>query len=166
MVQKTTRIPAVDGICPMCRASLPPGAEFCREVFEEVLAREFNNPAYAQVHLLTVDAYVLQHTEEHGPRSNAFHLVRLCRLLEGEGKAAAGAGIPRVRRQEFEKDYRNFPEIPAPPDRGPMTIMPIFEAADAKEHAILVRQWARAVWDAYAAHHAWARGHVHLLNPA
>lgn len=68
--------------CIRCGAIVPGGTTGCRTLFEEVLALEYSDPAYGAVHLLTVDAHVLQHSEDHGPRSNVFHLIRLCWLLE------------------------------------------------------------------------------------
>lgn len=50
--------------CPMCGATVPESFGGCRAVFDDV-------------HLMTIDAYALQHSEEHGPRSNASHLLPL-----------------------------------------------------------------------------------------
>jgi hypothetical protein len=77
--------------CPYCGADIPPDFETCMAAFEQVVSREYADVAYGAVHLLTVDAYALQHSEEHGPRSNAFHLMRLCRLIEHGGDPRIGA---------------------------------------------------------------------------
>ena len=41
----------------------------CWELFGEVLAREYEQPAYFAVHHLTVDAYAVQHPGTPSPRT-------------------------------------------------------------------------------------------------
>jgi hypothetical protein len=141
----------------MCGSRVPDGFESCRAGFEEVCAREYLDPAFGAVHLLTVDAYALQHSEEHRPRSNAFHLMRLCALLERGGNPAIGQRPPRQVGKALEEDYRAFPTLAPPTDRGSQTVAEVRAAHDAKEHAERVRAWARSVWEAYRDHHQWAR---------
>jgi hypothetical protein len=141
----------------MCGAQWPDGFESCRAVFEEVCAREYSDPAFGAVHLLTVDAYCLQHSEEHGPRSNAFHLMRLCNLLEHGGDPRIGAGPPRAQAKAFESHYRQFPFLESPERRGEFTIADVYGAQEPGTHAQQVRQWAQSVWEAWEFHHDWAR---------
>lgn len=61
--------------CTSCGAVVPGGTEGCRKLFGEALAREYSDPVYGAVHFLTVDAYALQHAEQHGPSTNAYHLI-------------------------------------------------------------------------------------------
>ena len=65
--------------CPLCGAPEVGGEDGCRRIFESVLAKEYDNPAFGEVHLITVDAYALQHGDAHGPRSNPYHLVAVVR---------------------------------------------------------------------------------------
>ena len=125
-------------------------------MFEEVCIRE-GDPAFGAVHLLTVDAYALQHPEERGPRSNAFHLMRLCRLLEHGDSPAMGARPPRQIGKAFEYEYRTFPVLQTPSNRGDVTVAAVYDAQDPLEHTRRAYEWARAVWDAYQTHHEWAR---------
>lgn len=141
----------------MCGAIVPDGLASCLAAFEEVCAREYSDPAFGAVHLLTVDAYALQHSEEHGPRSNAFHLLRLGRLLERGESPAIGSRPPREAGKAFEGRYRAFPELKPPTDRGTLTIADVHGAPDSDEHAARVRGWARSAWEAYRDHHEWAR---------
>lgn len=143
--------------CPMCGAALPPECAGCRDMFEAVLAREFTDPRYTGVHLLTVDAYVLQHSEQHGPRSNAFHLARLCLIFEHGAPAASARWSSRQAAKHFEGLYRRYPFLPAPADRGKLTIADVYGASTPEEHVRCVRLWAASVWEAWAAHHDWAR---------
>lgn len=143
--------------CPMCGAVVPDGFARCGALFEEVCAREYSDPAFGAVHLLTVDSYTLQHSEEHGPRSNAFHLLRLCRLLEGGGDPGLGRRPPRQTGKAFEERYRELPDLEPPLHRGRLTVAHVHGAPDPEEHADRVRAWARSVWEAYHDHHEWAR---------
>ena len=126
-------------------------------MFEEVCAREYSEPAFGAVHLLTVDTYALQHSEEHGPRSNAFHLLRLRHLLELGASPALGKRPDRAAGKALERRYRGFPQLGAPRDRGALTVAGVYAARDATEHEQRVLAWARCVWEAYRAHHEWAR---------
>ncbi|MGH7173783.1 MAG: DUF5946 family protein [Gemmataceae bacterium] len=143
--------------CPYCDAEVPRGLETCAATFEQVSAREYTDAAYGAVHLLSVDAYALQHSEEHGPRSNAFHLMRLCFLLEHRGDPRIGAGPPRAKAKAFEQHYRQFPFLEPPTQRGELTIAHVYGAKDPEEHSERVRWWAKSVWEAWEPHHAWAR---------
>lgn len=126
-------------------------------MFDNVCDLEYTDPAFGSVHLLTVDAYALQHSEEHGPRSNAFHLMRLCKLLERGGDPRIGRRPPRKLAQAFEERYRRFPMLAPPPRRGMLTVANVHGAIDPAQHAQRVRAWARSVWEAYQVHHDWAR---------
>ena len=143
--------------CPLCGAETG-GIEECRDkYFGDVLAREYMSPtAYGKVHLLTVDSYVLQHSEDHGPRSNALHLVRLGWLLSGgdPGIGNTKGPIPHI----MEHYYRDFPFIspPVAMHRGDVTIIDMYNARSAEEHAQISHRWGKSVWDAYREHHAWA----------
>ena len=66
------------------------GENGCRRIFEGVLAKGYSDPAFGKVHLITVDAYALQHGDAHGPQSNAYHLVRLCAIVEFGASPAIG----------------------------------------------------------------------------
>lgn len=141
--------------CTRCGAMLPGGASGCRTLFEEIITQEYSDPAYGAVNLLTVDAYALQHPEDHGAKSNPFHLIRLCWLLEQGGDPRIGQGPDWLQRQ-FDGD-RKFPVLPPPVNRGRLTIVNVYGAASPEEHAERVYRWARAVWEAWRAHHEWAR---------
>jgi hypothetical protein len=142
--------------CECCGAELAGGKAACNALFEQILAREYSDPACAAVHLITVDCYVLQHSEDHGPRSNAFHLLRLGWLL-------LGGGDPDIRRQEqgpipfILKSYRDFPFLQPPEDRGAAMVVEVAAAANASEHTERVRRWSWSVWEAWSEHHAWVR---------
>ncbi len=145
------------GRCELCGAEFEDGSAGCESAgFGELQIREAMDPAYAAVHLLTVDSYVLQHSERHSPRSNAFHLLRLGWLLFSDGD-------PDVAQKEkgpiphLMKNYRNFPFLPPPPagHRG-ITVAEVLKAKDAAGYRDMAYRWGRSVWDAYKDHHLWA----------
>jgi Family of unknown function (DUF5946) len=39
-----------------------------------------------------------------------------------------------------------------------MTVLDVLQATGGEEHVALVRSWAEAVWEAWAAHHDLVRG--------
>lgn len=145
--------------CPLCGAETG-GLEACRDTyFGDVLAREGSDPSgYGSVHLLTVDCYALQHSEDHSPRSNALHLTRLCWLLNG-GNASIEqkdkGPIPYIMKHY----YRKFPFLEPPPagKRGDITILDLYRAKSAEEHIRLSREWGKSVREAYGKHLPWAK---------
>jgi hypothetical protein len=141
--------------CTRCGAVVSGGTAGCLRLFQEVLALEYTDPAYGAVHLLTVDAYALQHSEDHGPRSNAFHLIRLCMMLEYGDDTRIGHGSRWWQASVGGK--REIPFLEPPADRGALTIADVHGAAGPEEHAERVHRWARSVWEAWGIYHEWVR---------
>lgn len=125
----------------------------CWEVFGEVMAREYENPAYFAVHHLTVDAYALQHPGQPTPkeiRAVALRLISLRQLLE------QGYSIDQViasKRYAVQLPGDQFTWLEPPASSGDMTILDVQAATNAVEHCEIVRRWAKSVWDAWSAHH-------------
>jgi hypothetical protein len=141
--------------CAGCGAQVPGGTEGCWKLFREILVLEYSDPAYGAVHHLTIDAHALQHTEVHGPRSNAFHLLRLCMLLEYGGEP--GLGQNAKWPQTSLNGYSPVPFLEVPQERGAVTVADVHGATSPNEHAERVYDWARSVWEAYRNYHDWAR---------
>ena len=145
------------GDCPHCGAKDVGGEEGCNRLFQEVVGREFSRPELFQVHRLTVDAYSLQHPDRYmrSAKSAVAHLAGMCWAMEGRDDPSVSVALSRFLdgTQSFAR-----PEPPPPPGkRGELGIKDIHDAADSEEHVLRVREWARDVWDAWAAHHAVAR---------
>ena len=116
--------------CSRCGALAPDGLSGCHALFAEILALEYTDPAYGAVNHLTVDAHALQHPEDHGVKNNAFHLARLCWILEYGGDPRIGP-TPRWLQAPFD----GTPVLPAlaPPDsRGEVTVVDVAAGADAR----------------------------------
>ena len=148
--------------CACCGAKVHDEYQSCHGMFETLLEKEYSDPAFGESHLFTVDAYALQHSEEHGPRSNAFHLMRLCWLVEHRGDAS----IRQVRNQgrgfydAREANYREFPFLAPPKNRGALTVAHVVGAKTALEHSAKARAWGESVWATWIDNHAWARRQV------
>lgn len=154
--------------CPGCGARFAPMAEegtthgyigssaACWNAFGELLAREFGDVDYGRVHRHTVDAYAAQHPGSDGRRqrqSVALHLVALCHWLEH------GLGTEQLNpmTQRLASEDRAWPWL-QPPAAYRMTVLDVLRATSGDEHVALVRDWGRAVWDAWADHHDTVRG--------
>ena len=117
------------------------------------MSREFGDPpGYGAVHLLTVDAYLLQHDEDHSRQSSPFHLLRLCTLLEFGASPAIGAKTAKP----LITMGKSLPELNPPKHRGKLTIADVYKASSTQEHQRIARAYAKSVWDTWQAHHDWA----------
>ena len=131
-------------------------------MFNAVLEREYSDPAFGEAHLFTVDAFCLQHSEQCGPRSNAFHLMRLCWLVEDAGNPSirqvqkGGRAFYDARQQAL----RRFPFLEPPVSRGELTVLSVLKAKTADEHSQCAEAWGKSVWEAWGEHHPWAREQV------
>ena len=130
----------------------------CWATFGEVLAREFGDVTFGRVHRHTVDVYAVQHpgTDDRRQRQSvALHLIGLCHWLEHDLES----GRLNAITQRLASDDRSWPWL-TPPASYPMTVVDLIGARSGAEHVRLVRRWAEATWDAWAAHHdavrAWA----------
>lgn len=145
--------------CPQCGAPSVEGREECQELFEEVIGREFSQPALFVVHRLTVDAYSLQHPDPYlqSAKSTAAHLTGLCWALEFEG----GPSVSRALSKWLDGTPELTEITPPPPERrGAHTVQHVHQTQKAVEHRKAVEEWAGSVWDAWSEYHAQARSWV------
>lgn len=143
------------GRCVGCGLKVPGGTDGCREIFDEIVGRDFTDARYFLNHRLLVDVYSLQHPDRYcaSAKSLAAHLCGLCEILErGASRAVGSEALRRWLDGARELDE---PELPA--ERGALTIDDIRGAETPEEHARRVEAWARATWAAYAPLHALAR---------
>lgn len=147
--------------CPDCRVIVPDvdgpthaylgGNAGCWAAWGELQARGYADPALAAVIPLAVDAYAAQHPGLEGRRqaqSAWVHLVSLCAILERGLAPADGIRL----KHEMLRDDPVFPWLLPPADPVSFTVLDA-TAASADELAAVVRRWATAVWEAWAAHH-------------
>lgn len=128
----------------------------CWAVYGMVLAQEYQDPAYMASHHYTVDAYALQHPGSPSPQtiqSAAVHLLSLYAVLElGSGHDFAVRTMQAAGERRWILRWLDPPTEPYE-----ITVVEVAGAADAEEHARLVRKWAEHTWSRWAAHHAQVR---------
>lgn len=152
---KTAPCPSCGGIFPDIEGPVhrymtsSPG---CWAVYGEVLAREYSDPTYFEVHRLTVDAYAAQHpgsTDRQSIQSVGVHLIRLCLFLE-HGLTAEKANSAMLAAG---KSKHHFHRLEPPASLGDFTTADVAKAESADEHKAAVREWAKVVWEAWTPHH-------------
>ena len=162
-----------DERCPGCGGLFPPGegaghpylgaSTGCWETYGEVLAREYGDWGLPAVNRLTVDTYAAQHPgakpTAEAIQSTAVHLVGLYVVLE------RGFELQKASRLTSEAAaYRSRYRWLEPPDlRTHVTIREILEAGSPQRHEERVWEWARAVWQGWAAHHGTVREWANLV---
>lgn len=131
----------------------------CWAAYGEVLAREYSDQAYFQVHRLSVDAYAVQHPGHPNPQaiqSMAVHLVRLCLLLE-RGLPMERANDAMLKASEQES---KFVWLTPPASFGTVTVADVWKAEALEAHIAAVRRWAMSAWKAWSPHHSTVRAWV------
>ena len=84
-----------NNICPECGARLPEGTD-CQTLFNSFLALEFTDPAYGEVHMLTVACFMIQHR-----RYSDEALVWMAKQLRAH--LEEGLPVQVIRRQAGEQ---------------------------------------------------------------
>lgn len=135
----------------------------CWAAYASLLAREYENPEYARLHRLTVDAYAVQHPGVDGPQARnsvGIHLSRLCLIME-RGWSMERANDVMLAIVAMKRHYAWL--LP-PADRGAVTVKDVLAARNASEHLQSVERWARSTWQSWAEHHATVQGWVEELR--
>jgi hypothetical protein len=135
----------------------------CWAAYGELLAREYQDAAYAPLHRLSVDAYAVQHPGVDGPQARnsvGIHLSRLCLILD------RGWPINRANNAMLDITARkkSYPWLTPPAIRGSLSVKHVLATSEATGHGKAVEQWARSVWQAWAEYHATVRDLVGRLK--
>lgn len=129
----------------------------CWSVFGEILAREYGDASYMEVHRLTVDSYAVQHPgsdDRQSVQSVGLHLIRLCLLLEhGLNPEHANDAMLAAGKQKH-----SFVWLDPPSSLGSITAADVVRARSVGEHKALVTDWAQCSWEAWSKHHDAIRG--------
>jgi hypothetical protein len=148
--------------CPGCGASFAQsdgpthpyiGASAgCWTVYGDILAKEYGEYGYPDVHRLTVDTYAVQHPGVPSPQSIqsvSIHLIGLHLVLER--KLGAKAVTAALRKSVTNAPHFVWLDPPARP--GELTVLDVKDAASLDAHIARVEDWARDVWQAWSSHH-------------
>ena len=129
----------------------------CWAAYGVVLAREYQDRAYAPFHRLTVDVYAVQHPGVAGPQARnsvGIHLSRLFLIIE-RGWSIEKANDAMLMITAKKKDY---PWLEPPAQRGSITVKHLLAASTPEEHLARVDEWAGDVWKSWSEHHDTVRG--------
>lgn len=124
----------------------------CWAAYGEVLAREYGDASFFEVHRLTVDTYAVQHpgsTDRQSIQSVGVHLIRLFLLLE----CGLPAELANDAMLEAAANKHAYTWLEPPPNLGDITVADVVMAEGVEEHKSLVRSWARCAWDAWSDYH-------------
>lgn len=147
-------VPILDGPTFRYLDAASPG---CWALYGQILAREYGEFGYPPVHLLTVDAYMVQHPGRPTPQtvhSVTIHLISLCCVLERNYDTPRSTYLMRKAAERYKGA---FTWLEPPPSRGAITVLDVLGASDIRDHQQRVKDWAESVWDAWSAHHATIR---------
>lgn len=135
--------------CPECGAVLPAGAN-CDWVFGAFLEKDYVDPGYGAVHMLTVATFMIQHGR-YSDEALAGMQPLLRDFLAGklspeQIRRRLGQSVDQANRAW--KVTRPAGAPPPPTIAWSMTIADVDrQAADAETYRAAVRQWARATLD-------------------
>jgi hypothetical protein len=128
----------------------------CWAAYGRVLAREYEDQRYFEVHRLTVDAYAVQHPgvpSRQSIQSVGIHLVRLCLFLEHRlSQDVANEAMLRAARNKALYRW-----LEPPRDLGALTVADIEATVDVDSHKRQVRAWASQMWQVWSSHHTTIR---------
>lgn len=133
-------------ICLECGLKPEPGQPNCQTQRDELLARDFEQPAlYWAFHRMAVDSYCLQHAPYvASAKSLAAHLCGLYIVFE----YGRNAGQFRQLQQWLSTNPKiEKPELPD--QRGEVTIGRVCGISDPIQFGKAVESWASSVWEAY-----------------
>jgi hypothetical protein len=140
--------------CAGCGLLVEGGTAGCRKLFEELCAREWDNPISYRVHRMMVDAYCLQHPAEYcaSAKSLAAHLTGLCCAVEHKSHPNVLRGL-----QHWLSGTADVVKPSLPVHRGILTVMEVYREKDPVPQMLAVNRWAQSTWEAYAELHPIAR---------
>ena len=143
--------------CTGCGATVDGGTVRCAALYHEVIARELGDTAYFSVHRLTEATYSLQHPEDYAytPKLLASALATLCWQFTYRGRPEVGDALTR-----WLGGSQKFEGIVVPHFRGGGTILDVYAATNASNHAKRVRRWSGEVWDAWIVYHGVVQGWI------
>jgi len=126
----------------------------CWQLYGEVLASEFSDPAQWPVHQLSVDSYAVQHPSNPDRRncqSVAVHLISLCLLLE---RGVPAERAPQLRAAHIQRHRASgFAPLKPSPPHGAVTVADVAGAPTPAEHIERVHRWANSAWQSWTTHH-------------
>jgi len=129
----------------------------CYEMFNEVLAREYSDLAYARAHHYTVDAYAVHHPGKadnpKAVRSTGIHLVSLYFLFEKQMKLTQAAEL-KTAFAAYNKTLELVIPLQKPERFNEVTVFDVWDNERPGKHFEICEHWARSAWNTWAEEHA------------
>jgi hypothetical protein len=137
--------------CPACGArlsGLPSCLELCHQLSFYTLAHPDSE---FFIHQYAVDAYAAQHAAQNPkPMTTAFALIGLYLFAE---QARTGRQV-QLEHMRLAKRRKTWPVFPIPEQRAALNIADVLAAKPGEERDLVIRQWARSVWETWQAQEA------------
>lgn len=151
-------VPDIEG--PVSKQAYLPQSPGCWKIYTEVLAKEYGEWKYPDIHRLTVDCYAAQHptltADVKSAQSVTVHLIGIYLALHTK---LTSREITNRMGTIVDSHKGTFRWLSPPKSLGEVTIAEVYKAQNLDEHVHLVRSWAAAVWDAWTDYH---EGILHL----
>ena len=152
-----------DSPCESCNLILPhfegPTHEYmrsspaCWKMYGEVLAREYQDKKYFEIHRLTVDAYALQHPGHQDRRAIQSVNIHLASLYLIFSKNYSSEQATKFLGECVKNHKLDFEYLERPSTLGNMTVFDVWQTKDSEQHIQAVRNWARSVFEVWEQHH-------------
>lgn len=124
----------------------------CWSLYEELLAREYQNPKYMSIHTLTVDAYALQHPGENNQQANSSVYVHLLSAYAYFVKKKTIKELVIVKKRATTLS-KNLPRLFPVPESYSLRLDTVLKATTAKEREEFVIAWTNSVFLSWKQHH-------------
>lgn len=125
----------------------------CWKMYGEVLAREYQDKKYFEIHRLTVDAYALQHPGNQDRRAIQSVNIHLASLYLIFCQNYSSEQATKFLAEGVKNHKSDFEYLERPLDLGSLTILDVWKTKNVEQHVHAVKNWARSVFDAWEQHH-------------
>jgi hypothetical protein len=151
-LEKMAPPPLVNSTCVECSAHVPAEFQSCDAFLGAVLTDLNSAPPR-----LLIDTCAMQHPGRacKSAKSYAAHFTGLCCGVEYAGSAKVYTAIQKWLDGPAERIGLSRPQEPE--YRGRLTLRHVYGIEARASFELRLREWANAVWDAYASQHEIAR---------
>lgn len=126
----------------------------CFELFGELSGFSIRQNQAEFIHQLVVDSYVAQHSGGIAKNiGTTFALAGLCLFVEYN---YTGRQIQHVHMDIHKQNWERL----IPPRHFKMTVKDVFKANSISERELLIKNWAKSVWESWNESHEWIRQEV------
>lgn len=117
----------------------------CWDIYLQILAKEFSDPAWFKVHPLTVSAFFAQHPGKTPKQTRllCMHLATLYLVLD---KNISCNDVPKLQSILAKSQAL---QLAVPGFLGSITVQDVLSAQTFVEHEALVLEWSQQVWNAW-----------------